>query len=65
MNALDNSSISKADALGGLLEGIKTPRTKASLSRRACYAYAMDKGWRALDEKAKREVLSLALEIAK
>jgi len=38
MNALDNSSISKADALGGLLEGIKTPRTKASLSRRACDA---------------------------
>ena len=65
MNALDNSSISKADSLGGLLEGIKTPRTKSSLSRRACYAYAMDKGWRALDEKAKREVLSLALEIDK
>jgi len=65
MNALDNSSISKAGSLDSLLEGIKTPRTKASLSRRACYSYAMVSGWKALDEKAKSEVLSLALEISR
>lgn len=65
MNALDNSSISKAGSLDTLLKGIKTPRTKASLSRRACYSYAMVGGWKALDEKAKSEVLSLALEISR
>lgn len=65
MNALDNSSISKAGSLDSLLEGIKTPRLKASLSRRACYSYAMVNGWKALDEKAKSEVLSLALEISR
>lgn len=65
MNALDNSSISKAGSLDSLLEGIKTPRLKASLSRRACYSYAMVSGWKALDEKAKSEVLSLALEISR
>jgi len=65
MNALDNSSISKAGSIESLLKGIKTPRTKATLSRRACYSYAMAGGWPALDEKAKSEVLSLALEIMK
>jgi cellulose biosynthesis protein BcsQ len=65
MNALDNSSISKAGSIDTLLKGIKTPRTKATLSRRACYSYAMAGGWPALDEKAKSEVLSLALEIMK
>jgi cellulose biosynthesis protein BcsQ len=65
MNALDNSSISKAGSIDTLLKGIKTPRTKATLSRRACYSYAMAGGWPALDEKAKSEVLSLALELSK
>jgi chromosome partitioning protein len=65
MNCLDNSSISKAGSLDTLLKGIRTPRTKASLSRRACYSYAMVGGWKALDEKAKSEVLSLALEISR
>lgn len=65
MNALDNSNISKASHLDSLLDGIKTPRTKASLSRRACYSYAMVNGWKALDEKAKNEVQSLALEISR
>jgi len=65
MNALDNSSISKAGSIESLLKGINTPRTKATLSRRACYSYAMAGGWPALDEKAKSEVLSLALEIMK
>ena len=65
MNALDNSSISKAGSIESLLKGIKTPRTKATLSRRACYSYAMAGGWPALDEKAKSEVLSLALELSK
>jgi hypothetical protein len=65
MNCLDNSSISKAGNLDTLLKGIRTPRTKASLSRRACYSYAMVGGWKALDEKAKSEVLSLALEISR
>jgi cellulose biosynthesis protein BcsQ len=65
MNALDNSSISKAGNIDTLLKGVKTPRTKATLSRRACYAYAMAGGWPALDEKAKSEVLSLALEVSR
>ena len=65
MNALDNSSISKAGNIETLLEGVKIPRTKATLSRRACYSYAMAGGWPALDEKAKSEVLSLALEVSK
>ena len=65
MNALDNSNISKAGYLDSLLDGVRTPRTKASLSRRACYSYAMVNGWKALDEKAKSEVLSLALEISR
>lgn len=65
MNALDNSAISKAEGLDSLLKGIKTPRTRATLSRRACYSYAMVNGWKALDEKAKSEVLSLALEISR
>lgn len=65
MNALDNSSLSKSGSLDALLEGIETPRTKASLSRRACYSMAMVNGWKALDEKAKSEVLSLALEISR
>jgi cellulose biosynthesis protein BcsQ len=65
MNALDNSSISKAGSLQTLLKGIKTPLTKATLSRRACYSYAMAGGWPALDEKAKSEVLSLALELSR
>ena len=67
MNALDNSTFSKAESISRLLqsEGIKTPRTKASLSRRSCYAVSMLGGWDALDEKAKKEVLSLALEVIK
>jgi len=67
MNATDNSTFSKHENITRLLqsEGIKTPRTKASLSRRACYAVSMLGGWDALDEKAKREVQSLALEVIK
>jgi len=65
MNALDNSSISKAGNIETLLKGVKIPRTKATLSRRACYSYAMAGGWPALDEKAKSEVLSLALEVSR
>lgn len=67
MNALDNSTFSKAESISRLLqsEGIKTPRTKASLSRRSCYAVSMLGGWDSLDEKAKKEVLSLALEVIK
>jgi len=67
MNALDNSTFSRPENLSRLLqaEGIKTPRTKASLSRRSCYAVSMGGGWDALDEKAKREVQSLALEVVR
>lgn len=65
MNALDNSLMSKAGSIESLLEGVKTPRTKATLSRRTCYSVSMVSGWKALDEKAKSEVLSLALELSK
>lgn len=63
MNAMDNSANCQPRNLGAMLEGITAKRTKATLSRRACYTQAMLLGWRALDEKARSEVLSLALEI--
>lgn len=63
MNAMDNSSNCQPKNLSVLLEGITAKRTKSTLSRRACYTQAMTLGWRALDEKARGEVLSLALEI--